>query len=154
MSLESAADPAIAKIEPIKISYISLKLTCKGVTPEKNIKYLLFFVMKSLCFYRSRKLYIYSKDPAMQSPPHLNLSQAASGHVVQHEGMHSERKEHLCVVCSKARLQSSCRMKPGEHSQRHNIFTMRSILNEVLLNVFVQKPLSVAQIFTPLHSDA
>lgn len=46
---------------------------------RRNIKSLLFSVMKSLCFYRSRKLCVYNIDPAMQSPPHLNLSQAASG---------------------------------------------------------------------------
>lgn len=103
MSLESAADPAIAKIEPIKISYITLKLTCKGLTAEKNIKCLLFFVMKSLCFYRSRKLCIYSKDPAMQSPPHLNLSHATSGSLCSTQAAQwTQRKLVCCVFHSKA----------------------------------------------------
>lgn len=42
MRLESAAEPAIIKIEPIKISYISLKLTCKEMTAEEILKVFYF----------------------------------------------------------------------------------------------------------------
>lgn len=98
MRLELAAEPAIIKIEPIKISYISLKLTCKEMTAEKNIKCLLFSAMKSLCFYKSRKLCIYNKDPAMQSPPHLNLSQAASGSLCSKKACTMDAKS-TCMLC-------------------------------------------------------
>lgn len=54
--------------------------------------------MKSLCFYRSRKLCIYSKDPAMQSPPHLNLSQAASGRAGSMKACTANAK-NTCVLC-------------------------------------------------------
>lgn len=42
MRLESVAEPAIIKIEPIKISYISLKLTCKEMTAEEILKVFYF----------------------------------------------------------------------------------------------------------------
>lgn len=88
----------------------------------------------------------------MRSPPHLNLSQAASGSLCSTKTRTMDTKS-TCVLSVPTQGYSQF-AEPGEHSQRHNIVITHSILNEVLLNVFVQKPLSVAQIFTPLHSDA